>query len=70
MKQQSKKAMFAPAGTPGSVINTLNPALQNTVTDPIIVKIWAAQDQRFLPTCALQQRRARYCTAKSSAGAR
>jgi tripartite-type tricarboxylate transporter receptor subunit TctC len=41
--------MFAPAGTPDSVINTLNRALQNRVTDPIIVKIWAAQDVSAFP---------------------
>jgi tripartite-type tricarboxylate transporter receptor subunit TctC len=36
------QAMFAPAGTPESVIRTLNEALQKTVADPVIVKSWAA----------------------------
>jgi tripartite-type tricarboxylate transporter receptor subunit TctC len=35
------QAMFAPAGTPPAVINTLNAALQEAVADPGIVKIWA-----------------------------
>jgi tripartite-type tricarboxylate transporter receptor subunit TctC len=36
--------MFAPAGTPQSVIATLNKALQNAVSDPALVNIWAAED--------------------------
>jgi len=38
------QAMFAPAGTPQSVIATLNKALQNAVSDPALVNIWAAED--------------------------
>ncbi len=33
--------MFAPAGTPEAVIKKLNAALQEIVSDPAIVKIWA-----------------------------
>jgi tripartite-type tricarboxylate transporter receptor subunit TctC len=43
------QAMFAPAGTPEAVIDTLNGALQKTVTDPAIVKTWAAQDVSVFP---------------------
>jgi tripartite-type tricarboxylate transporter receptor subunit TctC len=38
------QAMFAPAGTPGSIMRTLNKALQNAVADPAFVKIWTAED--------------------------
>ena len=38
------QAMFAPAGTPDSVIATLNKALQNAVSDPALVKIWTGED--------------------------
>jgi len=38
------QAMFAPAGMPQSVIATLNKALQNAVSDPALVNIWAAED--------------------------
>ncbi len=34
-------AMFAPGGTPDEVINKLNGALQEIVSDPAIVKSWA-----------------------------
>lgn len=34
------QAMYAPAGTPDAVINTLNAALQEAVSDPTIVKTW------------------------------
>jgi tripartite-type tricarboxylate transporter receptor subunit TctC len=34
------QAMYVPAGTPAAVINTLNAALQEAVTDPTIVKTW------------------------------
>ncbi len=37
------QALFAPAGTPNAVIKTLNDALQETVSDPAILKRWAAQ---------------------------
>jgi tripartite-type tricarboxylate transporter receptor subunit TctC len=43
------QAMFAPAGTPESVIRTLNEALQKTVADPVIVKSWAAEDVSVFP---------------------
>ena len=38
------QAIFAPAGTPDAVIKTLNGALQQAVSDPAIIKNWAAQD--------------------------
>jgi tripartite-type tricarboxylate transporter receptor subunit TctC len=44
------QAMFAPAGTPESAIGTLNKALQNAVSDPALVKIWAAQDVSVFPS--------------------
>jgi putative tricarboxylic transport membrane protein len=43
------QAMFAPAGTPNSVIATLNMALQNAVSDPALVKIWAGEDVSVFP---------------------
>lgn len=43
------QAMFAPAGTPNSVIATLNKALQNAVSDPALVKIWAGEDVSVFP---------------------
>ena len=43
------QAMFAPARTPDSVIDTLNSALKNTVADPPLVKLWAAQDVSVFP---------------------
>jgi tripartite-type tricarboxylate transporter receptor subunit TctC len=43
------QAMFAPAGTPESVIRTLNEALEKTVADPVIVKTWAAEDVSVFP---------------------
>jgi tripartite-type tricarboxylate transporter receptor subunit TctC len=43
------QAMFAPAGTPESVIRTLNEALQKIVADPVIVKSWAAEDVSVFP---------------------
>ena len=44
------QAMFAPAGTPESAIGKLNKALQNAVSDPALVKIWAAQDVSVFPS--------------------
>ena len=44
------QAMFAPAGTPESAIGTLNKALQSAVSDPALVKIWAAQDVSVFPS--------------------
>ena len=43
------QAIFAPAGTPEAVIKTLNDALQQAVSDPAIVKNWAAQDVSAFP---------------------
>ena len=43
------QAMFAPAGTPDSVVKTLNVALQAVVTDPKIVKNWAAEGVTTFP---------------------
>jgi tripartite-type tricarboxylate transporter receptor subunit TctC len=43
------QAMFASAGTPNSVIATLNMALQNAVSDPALVKIWAGEDVSVFP---------------------
>jgi tripartite-type tricarboxylate transporter receptor subunit TctC len=43
------QALFAPAGTPDAVIKMLNSALQETVSDPAIVKAWAVQDVSAFP---------------------
>jgi tripartite-type tricarboxylate transporter receptor subunit TctC len=44
------QAMFAPAGTPVTVINTLNKALEDAVvTDPAILKTWAAEGVSVYP---------------------
>jgi len=43
------QAMFAPAGTPEAMIDTLNGALQKAVADPAIVEAWAAQDVSVFP---------------------
>jgi tripartite-type tricarboxylate transporter receptor subunit TctC len=53
------QALFAPAGTPDTVINTLNHALQETVSDPAIVKIWAASDVSAFPPDQLSPEAAR-----------
>jgi tripartite-type tricarboxylate transporter receptor subunit TctC len=37
------QAMYAPAGTPEAVIETLNAAVQEAVTDPTIIKNWDAE---------------------------
>jgi len=37
------QGMFAPAGTPAAVINTLNAALQDAVSDPDILKTWTKE---------------------------
>src|SRR5262245_58184627 len=47
---QARQAMFAPAGTPDSIVGTLNKALQNAVSDPALVKIWAAEDVSVFPS--------------------
>ena len=44
------QGMFAPAGTPESIIGLLNKALQNAVSDPALVKIWAAEDVSVFPS--------------------
>lgn len=44
------QAMFAPAGTPDSIIGALNKALQNAVSDPALVKIWTAEDVSVFPS--------------------
>ncbi len=43
------QAIFAPAGTPEAVVRMLNGALQEAVSDPVIVKNWAAQDVSPFP---------------------
>jgi tripartite-type tricarboxylate transporter receptor subunit TctC len=43
------QAIFAPAGTPEAAIKTLNAALQQAVSDPVIVKNWATQDVSAFP---------------------
>jgi putative tricarboxylic transport membrane protein len=43
------QGMFAPAGTPDAVIKTLNDALQQAVSDPAVVKTWAAQSVSVFP---------------------
>ncbi len=43
------QGIFAPAGTPDTAIKTLNDALQQAVSDPAIVKNWAAQDVSAFP---------------------
>lgn len=37
------QGMFAPASTPEAVIKTLNAALQEAVSDPELLKVWAAE---------------------------
>ena len=44
------QGMFAPAGTPESIIGLLNKALQNAVSDAALVKIWAAEDVSVFPS--------------------
>jgi tripartite-type tricarboxylate transporter receptor subunit TctC len=44
------QAMFAPAGTPDSIIGALNKALQNAVSDSALVKIWTAEDVSVFPS--------------------
>jgi tripartite-type tricarboxylate transporter receptor subunit TctC len=43
------QALFAPAKTPDAVIKKLNAAAQQAVSDPAIVKNWAAQDVTAFP---------------------
>lgn len=43
------QALLAPAGTPEAIINKLNAALQETVSDPAILKTWAAEGVSSYP---------------------
>jgi tripartite-type tricarboxylate transporter receptor subunit TctC len=43
------QGLFAPAGTPPAVLKTLNAALQEAVSDPAIVKTWAAEGVTAFP---------------------
>jgi tripartite-type tricarboxylate transporter receptor subunit TctC len=43
------QALFAPAGTPQSVIDTLNQALQATVSNPAIAKHWQDEGMSIFP---------------------
>lgn len=43
------QALFAPSATPDSVMNTLNSALQEIVSDPAILKTWAAEGVSAFP---------------------
>ena len=43
------QALFAPAGTPAAVIDKLNSALQEIVSDPEILKTWAAEGVSAFP---------------------
>jgi tripartite-type tricarboxylate transporter receptor subunit TctC len=44
------QAMFAPKGTPTPIIDTLNRALRNAVSDPALVKVWAGEDVSVFPS--------------------
>jgi tripartite-type tricarboxylate transporter receptor subunit TctC len=44
------QAMFAPKGTPETIIGTLNKALQNAVSDPALLRIWSAEDVTVFPS--------------------
>ena len=35
------QALFAPSGTPSAIVNTLNATIEDVVTDPAILKLWA-----------------------------
>jgi tripartite-type tricarboxylate transporter receptor subunit TctC len=43
------QALFAPSATPEAVISKLNAALQDVVSDPGLLKIWAATDVEPYP---------------------
>ncbi len=43
------QALFAPRGTPDSVINLLNSELEKVVTDPKLLKTWAAEGVSAFP---------------------
>jgi tripartite-type tricarboxylate transporter receptor subunit TctC len=41
LEVQYWQALFAPSGTPSAIVNKLNAALEDVVTDPAILKMWA-----------------------------
>jgi tripartite-type tricarboxylate transporter receptor subunit TctC len=41
LEVQYWQALFAPSGTPPAIVNKLNAALEDVVTDPAILKMWA-----------------------------
>ncbi len=43
------QALFAPAGTPKDVVNKLNAAVQEVVTNPAVLKIWAGEGVTAFP---------------------
>ena len=43
------QALFAPAGTPDAVLNTINSAMQEAVSDPMILKTWESQGFAAFP---------------------
>ncbi len=43
------QALFAPSGTPDAVVNKLNAALQEVVSDPAILKIWQGEGVSAFP---------------------
>ncbi len=43
------QALFAPSGTPDSIINLLNAELEKIVTDPALLKTWAAEGVSAFP---------------------
>ena len=51
------QGMFAPGGTPEAVINTLNAALQEVVSDPDIIKTWTKEGFSPFPKGATLGRR-------------
>jgi tripartite-type tricarboxylate transporter receptor subunit TctC len=44
------QALVAPKETPDLIIDTLNRALQNAVSDPALVKVWAGEDVSVFPS--------------------
>src|SRR6516225_2596808 len=65
------QAMSAPAGTPDSIVNTLNKALQNAVADPAIVNTWTAEDVSVFPSDQRSPAAASgNCAVRSHAGGR
>lgn len=43
------QALFAPAGTPKAIVDKLNAAVQKTVSDPAVLKVWSAQGVEPFP---------------------